>query len=204
MNSDHSSRDLRSFWQNQAPENLPIDLGALRRKAARFHRKTYWRNIREYVAAVIVVSAYGYYIYRFHNLTVRIGSAMIMAAALWVAYRILTKGSPAAMRNGMEGQACIDFHRAELVRQRDLLSTIWTWYLMPFIPGLTVFLAGMMQMNMNKPGAHVHLRDIAPGYGVVFGVCAATFAFMGWLNHRAARKLQSQIDALDKLSSPSS
>ncbi len=203
MNSDNSSRDLRTFWQNQEPENLPVDLDVVRKMAARFHRKIYWRNIREYFAAVIVVSAYGYYIYRFHNLTVRIGSALVIAAALWVTYRISRKGSPTALGAGIEDRACIDFHRAELLRQRDLLSTVWSWYLFPFVPGLVVFLAGLMQMNLNKPGAHVHLRDIAPGYGVVLAVCAATFIFLGWLNRRGARKLQKQIDSLDAMKGPS-
>lgn len=149
-----------------------------------------------------MVCGYGYYIYRFHNLVVRLGAALVIAATLWVTYRIYTKGSPAAMTAGMDGQSCIDFHRGELVRQRDLLSTVWSWYLLPFIMGLAVFFGGMIEMALAKPGARQRLGGMAVGYGIVFAVCIGVFVFLGWVNGRAAKKLQRRIDALDKIKHP--
>jgi hypothetical protein len=202
MTSDNSSRDVRNLWQGQGSESFSMTVEELRKTSAKFTRKIRFRNIREYLAAVIVVSAYGYYIYRFHNLTVRIGSAMVIAAALWVSYRIYKKASPAAMGSSKDGQSCVDFHRSELMRQRDLLATVWTWYLLPFTPGLVVFLVGLIEIALAKPGARQHPGGMIIGYGVVFAVCAATFIFLGWLNGWAARKLQKQIDALDALKYP--
>ncbi len=126
MNSDNSSRDLRSVWQSQDTNSLALPIDELRKASAKFSRKIFLRNIREYVGAVIAVAGYSFYIYRFHNLTVRIGSAMVISAALWVTYRIYKMGSAAKMTRGIEGQSCIDFHRSELMRQRDLLVTIWS------------------------------------------------------------------------------
>jgi len=43
---------------------------------------------------------------------------------------------------------------------------------------------------------------MAIGYGIVFAACAGVFILLGWLNKRAARKLQEQIGALDALRYP--
>jgi len=50
------------------------------------------------------------------------------------------------MKDEIDGQSCIDFHRSELMRQHDLLATVWSWYLLPFTPGLVVFLIGLTQI----------------------------------------------------------
>jgi hypothetical protein len=202
MNSDNSSRDLRSVWQRQDTSSPALPIDELRMASAKFSRKVFLRNIREYVAAVIVVAGYSYYIAKFHNLTVRIGSVMVIAAALWVTYRIYKKGSAAKMKDEIDGQSCIDFHRSELMRQHDLLATVWSWYLLPFTPGLVVFLIGLTQIALSRPGARQHLGSMAIGYGIVFAACAGVFILLGWLNKRAARKLQEQIGALDALRYP--
>jgi len=202
MTSDNSPNDLRNLWQSQQPEAFTLRVEELRKAADRFTRKIYWRNAREYGAAAIVTAGYGYYIYRFDNALVRIGSALVIAAALWVAFRLYKKGGPRKMPEEMDAESCIDFRRSELERQRDLLSTVWTWYLLPFTPGLTMFLLGLLQLALAKPGALTHARDIVIGYGVVFAVCAAAFVFMGLLNRWAAKKLQRQIDDLDALKQP--
>jgi hypothetical protein len=202
MNRDNSPHDLKSLWQNQAAESFTISVEELRKASHKFTRKIFWRNIREYLAAAIVILGYGYYIYRFSNVIVRLGSVLIMAAAVWVAFRLHKRGSSRAMALDMDAQSCVDFHRAELVRQHDLLSNIWKWYLMPFAIGLAVFLIGLLQMALSRPGARLHYGDIAVGYGVAVAACAGVFAFIAKLNRWAARKLQKQIDALDALKQP--
>ncbi len=202
MNSDNSPHDLRNLWQSQGSESFSMSVEELRKAANKFTRKIFWRNSREYAAAIIVVGAYGYYIYRFHSALLRLGSALIIAAAIWVSYWIHRKGSPTAMTAEMDAQSCIDFHRSELVRQRDLLSTIWTWYLLPFTPGLALFLLGQQLSTLAKAGSHQHYGDIAIRYGVVVAVFAGTFILLGKLNHWAAKKLQRKIDALDNMKPP--
>ena len=58
MNSDNSSRDLRSVWQRQDTSSPALPIDELRMASAKFSRKVFLRNIREYVAAVIVVAGY--------------------------------------------------------------------------------------------------------------------------------------------------
>ena len=38
--------------------------------------------------------------------------------------------------------SCLEFHRSELVRQRDLLRSVWWWYLLPFVPGMLLIPVG--------------------------------------------------------------
>jgi hypothetical protein len=203
MNSDNSPNDLRNLWQSQATDAFSMSVEELRKAANKFTRDIFWRNSREYAAAVFVVGAYGYYIYRFHNVFMRLGSALIIAAAIWVSYWIRKKGSPRAMKAEMDAQSCIDFHRSELVRQRDLLSTVWRWYLLPFTPGLALFILGQQLSALAKTGLPMHYGQFAIRYGVVVAVFAGSFTLLGKFNQWAARKVQRKIDALDKMRPPS-
>lgn len=202
MTSDNYSHDLRNLWQSQESGSFSMSEEELRKAAVKFTRRIFRRNIREYMAAAIVVIGYGYYIYKFHSLLVRIGSVLIIAAAIWVSFHIHRKGSSRAMNAEMDAQSCLEFHRSELVRQRDLLLRIWTWYLLPFAIGLAVFLLGLMQMTLENPAARMHAGHIAAGFGAAFAVCAGAFVLLGKLNQWAAKKLQRKIDALDALRKP--
>jgi hypothetical protein len=86
--------------------------------------------------------------------------------------------------------ASLGFHRRELVRQRDLLRSVWSWYLGPLIPGLVVFSVGIMP---HRVGAMVFCVSF---FLVVFGLIV-------WVNHRAAVRLDRQIAELDNLESQS-
>lgn len=202
MTTNNSPHELLNVWQSQKLGAIAMSVDELRRASDKLTRRIFWRNTREYLAAVLVIVVYGYYIYQFHGVLARLGSVLIMIAALWVAYRLHTMGSSSALAPEMGAQSCVDFHRSELIRQRDLLLSIWGWYLLPFAVGLTVFLFGLLQMSLGRPGARLHYGEIAIGFGVVFAVCAGAFVFLGKINIWAARKLQRQIDALDALKQP--
>ena len=84
---------------------------------------------------------------------------------------------------------CLDFYRSELVRQRDLLRSIWLWYIGPFVTGFIVFGWGTADMSPDRPqGGWWNAVPMAVIFLVVMG-----------LNWRAARKLQRQVDELDVL-----
>ena len=82
----------------------------------------------------------------------------------------------------------LEFTRSELVRQRDLLRSVWWWYLLPFVPGMLLILVGY-----SLEGSE--LWDLLPSATVV----AVTFVGIGLLNQRVARKLQRRLDELDAL-----
>jgi len=85
---------------------------------------------------------------------------------------------------------CRDFHRSQLARQRDLLRSIWTWYLLPFVPGLLFLFIGRAAAD---PGGASRVALSA-----IVGVLM--FLGIGWLNERAARGLDREIEMLDAAS----
>ena len=165
-----------------------MSLNELRRKAEKFQKRIHNRNLREYAASVLVIAAFGYYIWRFPQL--RLGSGLIIAATLYMMYQLHKRGAAKTVPAALGLGTCLDFHRRELERQRDLSRDVWKWYLLPFVPGLLAFVAvPAMQVPPDK-----WLRTVP-----FILLCAVVFYGIGRLNQRAARRLQRQIDELDAL-----
>jgi hypothetical protein len=188
MANERPPDDLRNLWQEQPLDHIATALEDLRAQASRFERRISRRNRREYVAGFIGIAAYAYYIWRFPNPFMRIGSAMIIAGVLFVLWRIHRHGRAAALPQDFGLSASLEFHRRQLVRQRDLLRTVVWWYLSPLVPGLLVFLAGMLGERGFK------LRQL-PFLALIAGL----FAWVWWINKRAAGRLDRQIAELNRL-----
>ena len=119
----------------------------------------------------------------------RVACGLIIAGALYVMWRLHQRGASRNVPAEMGLASGLEFHRRELARQRDLLRSVWSWYLAPVIPGLVVLMLARARIN---PG---HLRPI----GLSSALIALLFIFVWWLNHQAARRLQSRIDELNAL-----
>ena len=86
--------------------------------------------------------------------------------------------------DGTEGRvveletACLAlaYHRRELMRQRALLQSVWSWYLAPLVPGLLVFGKGVSSKHDSR-------------FIVYMCMFALVFGGVGWLNHRGAVRL---------------
>jgi hypothetical protein len=83
---------------------------------------------------------------------------------------------------------CREFHRSQLVRQRDLLRSVWLWYLLPFVPGLLLIQIGRAAGDPSRP-----LRVVMSAT-----ISVLVFLGIGWLNQRAARKLDREIEGLER------
>jgi hypothetical protein len=125
---------------------------------------------------------------------VQIGAGLIILGTLYVCWKLHQLGRAATREEMRHAQSWADFHRDELVRQRDALATVWQWYLAPFAPGMLVFLAGVAFTPENPAPL--------PARAAIFGVGAlimgAMFAAIHWLNLRAAATLTREIAALDQ------
>ena len=200
MANEQIPDDFDKLWQNQPQESPGVSLDDLRRKMDRFKRRIFWRNIREYVAGAIVVAWYSYYAWRFSGLLLRFGSGLTIAGALYVMYQLHRRGSAEPAPADLGRSTYVEFHRSELVRQRDALRTVWSWYLLPFVPGLAVFLAGLARSAMNTAQVVGHPLSALQVAGFVTGSASfVVVVFVGvWmLNRWSVTKLQAQIDELD-------
>jgi hypothetical protein len=190
---------MTDVWRSQPAERTQIALEDIRRKAQKLETKVSWRNAREYVACALVVAVFGYYASVFDAALIRAGCGLVITGALFTVFRLHKMGTARKVPAELALHTCVDFRRKELERQRDLLLSVWRWYLLPFVPGMTVFLVGLFEFAMQRPHASEHARAIVLVFALTAAGCAVVFAGVGKLNHWAARKLQREIDALDQL-----
>jgi len=170
-----------------------MSLSDIHARAARFNARIHRRNLMEYVAGATVIAAFSYYALAFPDPLIKAGSVLVVLGALYVGWRLATTARANALPDQGGAQTWVEFHRAELVRQRDALRSVWRWYLAPFAPGLLVFFTGSA---LSAPGPLLWAKlGIA---GVSVAVAAAVFAFIAWLNARAARRIEMEIEALDR------
>ena len=197
MTSESRSNDMKNLWQSQPTEPPRIHLEQLRKKLDKFERRIFWRNLREYAAGVAVIAIFGFYEWQFRTLLVRVGSGMIIAGTLYVMYQLHRRASRRSAPADLGSSTCIEFHRKSLERQRDALRTVWSWYLLPFVPGLTVLAFGSIaSQRAAYPG---HLDKLVISILASQGIIPAVFFAIWKLNRRAADRLQTQIDELNAL-----
>jgi hypothetical protein len=196
MAHDPDERDLGRLWREQKEGGPPMSLAEIRARSHRFERQIRVRNLAEYVAGAFVVFWFARMILADLDLATRapidtwtrIGAALLVAGTCYVMYQIHRRGSASSLPGDLGLTSCVEFHRTALVRQRDALAGVKTWYLLPFVPGLvTIFVAGLFA------GTERRLPAI-----LGFVITALVFAAIAHANARAARTLQREIDALDE------
>ena len=178
--------DLRSLWRSQADDLPGLSLDIVHTRSRMLERRVHLRNVGEYAAALVVVAFVLPRIWTAPNGVLAAGSAVLLAGIAYVTYRIHAFGSARTPPSDLAVRSCIEFHRTELERQRDLLQNIWTWYLLPFWPGMALILVGA---TLERP-------DMWPfALGAAFLAVLMAFQIAS-VNKRSARTLQEMIDRL--------
>ncbi len=181
--------DLKTLWKSQETECAPMSLEEIRMQAGKLHSNVRWRNVREAAAAVLVIGAFGFYVWWFPDPVMRAGSVLVILGTLFVMWRLLTRGTATALPGATSALTWTDFYRSELVRRRShLLKSVWKWYPAPLVPaGMAVFLAGLARI----------MPQAAMGkLAFTAALCVVVFLGVGFLNSWGARQLQKRIDAL--------
>jgi len=177
---------FQALWQSQPPSGHAMSIEEVREKARRLERRVARRNRREYVAAVVVVFCYGSILWLVPFATARVGAGLIIAATIFICYRLHVHGSAASLRTDWGMKSSLDFYRAQLERQRDLLHGVWRWCLLPFVPGLVVLLI-----------AYAHAQPARVSFGVAYGVLALSLGVgLHALNRHVAARIQRELDRL--------
>ncbi|WP_420456332.1 hypothetical protein [Rubrivirga sp.] len=193
---------LQAVWQtadDPAPAVGPETLAALRSDARAFDRTIWWRDAREYAAAVFVAVMFGRGFPTAVGLD-RVGIVLVILGAafvcvwMWRAQRQRPPAAPSA--------PTVDALRTALDRveiQIRLLRTVAWWYILPLMVGpMLMAVGGLTQSLVATPSA-------SPGRtGVALLLSALVLAGVGgflwfiyWLNQRAvARDLVPLRDRL--------
>jgi uncharacterized membrane protein YecN with MAPEG domain len=126
----------------------------------RLHRKIRYRDLREYIAAAIVIPAFAYSAYVIPNLVTKIGSVLVIGYAVFIILmlRNARKHKPSAFT-----ETYLQYlHKTKryILIQKKLLDNVLYWYILPGmtltmlctlgfgIAGRTRFLIKMAVMNV--------------------------------------------------------
>jgi hypothetical protein len=192
--NEHPTNQPQQIWQSQPVEGIRISAEAIRQRAGKFESRIQWRNVREYVASLAAAVAFGYFFAKTHDVLFRIAYVLFIAGLGWVVVQLHRKGSAKRMPAAPGTSTCLQFFRAELERQRDVVQNVWPWYLAPLVPGFVILTAAYMRA-LPFPAS---LASAAWLDGIV-----ALLFFLVWkMNRRAARCLQHMIDDLYEAENP--
>ena len=192
--TDHDP--LRDLWTSDQGEKFTMSVSELTAKSNHFHARIKWRNITEYIAAALVIGVFGWIAFLVPVWSIKIGSILIVAAALYISWKLHEIGGASNPSDLITGQSLASHHRDALVRQRDALRSVWRWYLLPFAPGTLVFTLG----TALETATQIPLGAALSSGGISLGVIAAVFYGVHALNAHAAKKLDAEIDLLDAAS----
>ena len=179
---------LQSLWQEQPVERLAISLDELQQRARYLERRVSRRNLREYVASVVVLFAFSWIAWIEPSSTARVGAVLTIVATIFVVFHLSQHGTARTMPADLGLTGGLQFHRRELERQRDLLRGAWKWYVLPFAPGLICIYLGAVLAHPERAS-----RALWPA--------AATVLFMvavSELNRYVAKKIQAKIDEIER------
>jgi hypothetical protein len=188
-----TEKDLNHLWQSQQGESKTMSLAEIHARARKFNSRWRWGMFAEYAACVAAIVMFGSYALRSSSWMMQAGCALIIIATFFVAWQ-MHRRRPGRVPD--VGASIMSFHRAELVRVREMFRTSWLWYLAPFVPGIALILLGRVLQS------HVPGRTLEMDYAII-ALCTAIvvliFALIGVFNMLRAHWVQKQIDELDAL-----
>jgi len=180
---------LKALWQGQDSETPTMTAMAIRALA-----RNYGDNLRGRIwlgvgVAAIEVVVFVSYAWRAQNEILRTGWLIMLAGIGWMTWRIVGKRPARLPPPEASAATLIEFHRAELERQR----TNFTWVTVsaaPIFVGMVVALVGMQKARPN-----MSLANVAP----VAALAVAWWFAAVVMQRRQARRLAEQIAEMDEL-----
>jgi len=182
---------VQRLWQDQPVEGIKMSIEEIRRRAGKFERRIRFRNIREYVASLIAVGLFAYFFATSHDVISRVTFGLFIAAMLWIVVSLHWKGSATRLPGEVDTLTGLRLYRAELERQRDVVRSVWWWYLAPLVPGFIVYTIGHA-VKVPNPVAWL-------GLALIDLIVAGMFYVIWRMNMRAARCLDKMIAELSAL-----
>lgn len=179
----------RKLWQKQEVETMRFSVEELRAKAGKLQRRIGRRNLREYLAALVVMAFCGVASWNTPQLIPRIAYALLIVAATFYVWYLHRWGSARPAPAEMGSADCARFYRDELMRQRDLLRSVWKWAIGPVLPGILL----LAVYNISSAQSSELWRQLL--YVVLEG---AIFLAVAWGNLLAARRLDGRIAELNR------
>lgn len=187
--NESPNNSVLEIWQSQPVEVTKMSAEVLRKRANKLEHRVWWRNAREYAASLGAAVLLAYSFATTHDALSRVAFGLFFAGLIWIVLQLHRKGSAKSMPTGVDTVTSLRFYRVELERQRELVTTVWSWYLAPLVPGFIVYTIGHA-IRVPHPAAWAGLAFLDAMVALMF--------FLIWkLNMRTARCLDRMIHELN-------
>jgi hypothetical protein len=187
MEGERREVDLTRAWQQQ-PRDGEIMLSDIQARASALERRMHGQN--RLTAAVVAVVVIGNALQMTGALSIagRFGMGLLLLALVFTMYRYGKLRGAWTLQADLGPQQSAAFYRAQLARHRDAMKAFWWEYALPFAPGLIIVIG---ERAANEPRSPTQ-------YAVLALLFAVLIAAIGWVNGRAARRIQVEIDEIDR------
>jgi hypothetical protein len=201
MTTDNGFDALRALWQRQSGSSFSMEPDEIRKRLSQFQAELRDDKILAYTlySAMAILFAYGL-IFTTQAIITRVGFLLlVLGMSFWVGQVWLYNRDrqKALVNSDAAGQtSCVEFYRAELLRQRNFYRGAWLWSRM-----LALF-AGLVFVFMGwEPLHHWHGSGNA-SRAVNLLIVSTGFILGVWGSYRSSRRLQRKIDAIDAMKQP--
>jgi hypothetical protein len=185
----------QDIWTTQSQETFTMSVEDIRTHAASFQGKISARNWREQAVGALLALVFLGVALIAEQAFARFAMLAAAAGNIYVMWQLHRQARAAHI-----DEVCLvtdwrHFHRAELVRQRDALRTVWRWYLGPLVPGVVLGVLAVAYGAWSK--GNVAEAVVMAVLGPL--VMAAVFQLIAWINMKAAGNIQTEIDKIDRM-----
>lgn len=184
----------RSNWQSASGAGTIPTIDVLRARTESFRRTIWRRNLIEYVAGALVIAGFSFTLVAIPLPLMKVASALIIAGTVYVLWQLRRRAGNLASADYSGAVPVLVHQRASLVRQRDALEGVFWWYILPFLPGMALFFAAPVLAFPPDLWSEGFVRVVASA-AILLAIMVGTW----WINQRAARTLQAQIEEIDAL-----
>ncbi len=182
--------DLKSLWKKNNPEEqLIFDhlklSEIMEQKVQKFEKDIQRRNLREILAALVIIVFFTYQLFSTINPGVKIGSGLlVMAGILIIIKLVMTRNSKPTISFQASVKEHLEQTKTYLMNEKKLLDSVMFWYILPLMIPLAI-------ITYSNPYHFI----IKMAY-VIFIIGVSVFVYL-W-NRKAGKEIQVQIIEMDK------
>ena len=188
MNPREHDVDLRQLWQAFETEKTPVSAEQIHRSAQRFIRKNRRDLIARFIFALLAAAFCGTIFANARLASVRIVAGLVTAMLVATAVRRVYRAFKSTAGSRMPWNACVEFYRSELEKQRAL-ATVPAWQLL-----VAMLVIGWL-------GRNILTRSISDPTEILMHIvllAAAGLIVLMAIRKLQGRRIQADIDALNK------
>lgn len=178
---------IQEIWKESGFDIVAPTSDELIRKEARLRAAVYRSNLLEYVAGLLLFAISSYFAIQAASGVALAGWVLTMVATVFIMTNLYFRSRGDGPVFGDDTTA---HYLANLIRRRDLLGSIWKWYILPLVPGfvlLRIAMHGLVPADQQM--FHYSYDVIALIFAVALDV---------W-NRKRAKELDAEIVAIRRL-----